>query len=263
MAVEATLELPRPPPPPESPFPPPPPPLPSFSPSPVAPLQRAMTMPEFSSTKPMRVKMKGIDENEDEDEDEEEEGEIEEGLRNGRKRNNLGRNGVEESAPETPVRTPNPPPPPPEIKGMAWDYFFMVDNIPGSTLGEVEEDDYVVEMQNGNDDQRFGNATGNDGGVEFKTPEKVGIDRGMEAEDELTPVTVKEKQFMHSNTAPAGIRGESSGKVVSTSGVELLKILSDVDDQFLKASESAQEVSKMLEATRMHYHSNFADNQGD
>ncbi|ONK78125.1 uncharacterized protein A4U43_C02F14610 [Asparagus officinalis] len=28
------------------------------------------------------------------------------------------------------------------------------------------------------------------------------------------------------------------------------------------ASESAHEVSKMLEATRMHYHSNFADNRG-
>ncbi|VVB17194.1 unnamed protein product [Arabis nemorensis] len=41
-----------------------------------------------------------------------------------------------------------------------------------------------------------------------------------------------------------------------------MKILDEIDDRFLKASECAQEVSKMLEATRLHYHSNFADNQG-
>ncbi|XP_020254093.1 uncharacterized protein LOC109831165 [Asparagus officinalis] len=42
----------------------------------------------------------------------------------------------------------------------------------------------------------------------------------------------------------------------------LRRCLDDIDDHFLKASESAHEVSKMLEATRMHYHSNFADNRG-
>lgn len=44
--------------------------------------------------------------------------------------------------------------------------------------------------------------------------------------------------------------------------VSLLQVLIDLDDHFLKASESAHEVSKMLEANRMHYHSNFADNRG-
>ena len=42
-----------------------------------------------------------------------------------------------------------------------------------------------------------------------------------------------------------------------------MKIFMDLDDHFLKASESAHEVSKMLEATRLHYHSNFADNRGN
>ncbi|MCD7450830.1 hypothetical protein HAX54_008573 [Datura stramonium] len=42
----------------------------------------------------------------------------------------------------------------------------------------------------------------------------------------------------------------------------LLQIFSELDDCFLKASESAHEVSKMLEANRLHYHSNFADNRG-
>ncbi|MCI34493.1 golgin subfamily A member 4, partial [Trifolium medium] len=40
-----------------------------------------------------------------------------------------------------------------------------------------------------------------------------------------------------------------------------MQILGSLDDHFLKASETAQQVSKMLEATRLHYHSNFADNR--
>ncbi|XP_071680414.1 protein ROLLING AND ERECT LEAF 2-like [Lolium perenne] len=40
----------------------------------------------------------------------------------------------------------------------------------------------------------------------------------------------------------------------------LLRVLKEVDDRFLRASESAKEVSTLLEANRMHYHSNFADN---
>ncbi|KAJ0907112.1 hypothetical protein HanRHA438_Chr07g0295021 [Helianthus annuus] len=80
-------------------------------------------------------------------------------------------------------------------------------------------------------------------------------------------VAMKDKKFAHSNTAPpdinrrssAGVVNGAGGMVVGSSSVNLLKILSEIDDHFLKASESAQEVSKMLEATRLHYHSNFAD----
>lgn len=42
----------------------------------------------------------------------------------------------------------------------------------------------------------------------------------------------------------------------------LANVFIELDDNFLKASESAHDVSKMLEATRLHYHSNFADNRG-
>lgn len=44
--------------------------------------------------------------------------------------------------------------------------------------------------------------------------------------------------------------------------VNMLQVFSELDDCFLKASESANDVSKMLEANRLHYHSNFADNRG-
>jgi hypothetical protein len=39
-------------------------------------------------------------------------------------------------------------------------------------------------------------------------------------------------------------------------------VLRKLDDHFLRASDGAHEVSKMLEAARMHYHSNFADTRG-
>ncbi|KAL6575723.1 hypothetical protein OROHE_000704 [Orobanche hederae] len=47
------------------------------------------------------------------------------------------------------------------------------------------------------------------------------------------------------------------------SNVNLLQIFVDLDDCFLNASESAYEVCKMPEATRLHYHSNFADKRGN
>lgn len=53
------------------------------------------------------------------------------------------------------------------------------------------------------------------------------------------------------------------GKVMVASGTaSLLQIVTRLDDNFLRASESAHDVSKKLEATRMHYHSNHADSRG-
>ncbi|MFS7906245.1 hypothetical protein Hanom_Chr01g00057041 [Helianthus anomalus] len=44
--------------------------------------------------------------------------------------------------------------------------------------------------------------------------------------------------------------------------LNLLQIFTELDDCFLKAPESASEVSKMLEANRLNYHSSFADSKG-
>ncbi|PKA67300.1 hypothetical protein AXF42_Ash004793 [Apostasia shenzhenica] len=69
----------------------------------------------------------------------------------------------------------------------------------------------------------------------------------------------------HHRSGSSGGGSESKrGKMVAavTQSVSFLQILNELDDHFLKASESAHEVSKMLEATRLHYHSNFADNRG-
>ncbi|KAJ1686070.1 hypothetical protein LUZ63_017460 [Rhynchospora breviuscula] len=55
---------------------------------------------------------------------------------------------------------------------------------------------------------------------------------------------------------PPKMYWSKKGKIVS-----LLHVLNQLDDHFLKASASAHNVLKNLEAVRMHYHSNFADNR--
>ncbi|OMO61866.1 hypothetical protein CCACVL1_23198 [Corchorus capsularis] len=255
---------------------PPPPPLPNFSPSPVAPIKRAISMPampvksrkEFNSSLAI----------EEEDEEEEEEDEEEEHHHQGTEEERVNNNGEslrkDSRGPHreetTPPRTPennnvghHHPPPMPEAKNMAWDYFFMVDdNMPGPSL-DLDNNNNVTE--NTNDDALennvglgvgFSGHSGIDSEIEPKTPE-----RPPETVTVAVDVDDKGKQQVHiehSKTAPAEFR-----RVVNAvSSVNLMKVLNEIDDHFLKASECAQEVSKMLEATRLHYHSNFADNRG-
>lgn len=254
--LDSTSEPPPPPPPPIDNLPPPPPPLPNFSPSPII-LKRATSMPEI----PMKLGKPGrvIDSITIAEEDEEEDNEVDgEESGKGLRRSRGSRNGVEEMGSEV---TPSPPPrtpemklvpPMPESKGMAWDYFFMMDNMAGSSLsGEDEsrgENDGHVNMEFGEAENLAVGGGNLDDGVEPKTPEKV------EEKPEETPV----RQIEHSHTAPSDFRRA----VKAASSVSLMQVLNQIDDHFLKASESAQEVSKMLEATRLHYHSNFADNRG-
>ncbi|MBA0759088.1 hypothetical protein Gotri_022013 [Gossypium trilobum] len=56
--------------------------------------------------------------------------------------------------------------------------------------------------------------------------------------------------------------GSTVEKRLGKGSFNLLQVFTELDDHFLKASKSAHEVSKLLEATRLHYHSNFADNRG-
>ncbi|KAI3995493.1 hypothetical protein MKX01_007295 [Papaver californicum] len=42
----------------------------------------------------------------------------------------------------------------------------------------------------------------------------------------------------------------------------MLELLKELDNHFLSASQSASEVSRMLEANRLHFHFNYADNRG-
>lgn len=44
--------------------------------------------------------------------------------------------------------------------------------------------------------------------------------------------------------------------------MNMIQVLSEVDNHFIMASESAREVSVILQATRLHYHSNFSNTTG-
>jgi len=126
-----------PPPPPIENLPPPPPPLPKFSPSPI---KRAISLPSMAVRGRKVQTLDGMaieEEEEDEEEEEEVKGsgrdtaqEEEEprtpenvGKSNGRKR-------LEKTTPEIVSASP--------ANSMAWDYFFMVENMPGPNLDDRE-----------------------------------------------------------------------------------------------------------------------------
>uniref|UniRef100_A0A7N0TAW9 Uncharacterized protein n=1 Tax=Kalanchoe fedtschenkoi TaxID=63787 RepID=A0A7N0TAW9_KALFE len=224
-------------------MPPPPPPLPNFSPS---PLKRSVTMPEIS--KKGGVKEKGVSTiPENEDEIDEDDGEFKmrsRSYRRGAKDVGKGEANLPQSEQSnaTPVAPPHP-----DSKDRGWDYFFNVD---GHVIGDTDEEEVEKNVTENEAEEDAGRERLKDE-VEMKTPEKM----AEKEEDEVKPV---DAAFVHSNIAPAGTQQEV--KVVPS--IHLLKLLEVIDDHFLKASESAQEVSKMLEANQMHYHSNFANNRG-
>ncbi|CAL1373506.1 unnamed protein product [Linum trigynum] len=270
--LDVGSEQPPPPPPPPPPIdnlPPPPPPLPSFSPSPSPPIKRAISMPAIPLKRRGRRDLDSVAiAEEDEEEEEEEEEELDHGLRNGN-RGNKNRDSREPRGGgphpgtvgpgDAPPPGNHPVPPMPEAKSMAWDYFFMVDSMPGPNLEpEDDDDDGEAERQNAN-----GNFGGNVDVDEPKTPEITPVKaKGnlAEEEEEEEGDTTAGKQIEHSQTAPPDFM--RIGKKAAAGSVDLMHVLGQIDDHFLRASESAQEVCKMLEATRLHYHSNFADNRG-
>ncbi|XP_060205658.1 protein ROLLING AND ERECT LEAF 2 isoform X2 [Lycium barbarum] len=272
---------------------PPPPPLPPFpNPTnfPLSPLQRAATMPEIAIPKP-DPKRSDIIEEEEEDEDDDMDTESTHNLRHrssskssgggggigGRgsasHRQGIGDDELPMPTPPSPPRpqqnnrTP-PPPPPPDSKGMAsWDYFFpSMENVPGSTLAEEDENRIQRdELERRKMEER---TKRNENDVRADETEIV---RKNEMPEEAEVVeTVAEPPSQPPPPPQAATKvgkrvknvvpGESKKK--GGGQFNLLQIFSELDDCFLKASESAQEVSKMLEANRLHYHSNFADNRG-
>ncbi|CAL0335295.1 unnamed protein product [Lupinus luteus] len=123
-------------------------------------------------------------------------------------------------------------PPPPLQRSVTMPEIKL--NQPGSNSVEtiIEEDEQDLELENDEIHRK--------------------VFEGKHDEEEVVAPPVV--------TAAVVVEGkESSGKKKS---VNLIEIFNEVDDHFLNAFESAHEVSKMLEATRVHYHSNFADNKG-
>ncbi|KAK4762647.1 hypothetical protein SAY86_008415 [Trapa natans] len=242
---------------------PPPPPLPSFiSPSLSAPLQRASSAPEMKILKEEARRAEPTIQ--EADEENELEGETSGSLR---QRSSKPRPQPQpprklSSQPQHTVPAPpfeiQPPVTPPQDNPI-YDYIFAhLENIPGPSLSEAEEEAKVDEQHT-------------EAKVLQKMPERV------EVYADLAPPPAVEKVVEPPPQPPAAVppvavAGKSmrKGKVgsVETEGkrpsknVSLFQLFKDLDYHFLKASDSAQEVSKMLEATRVHYHSNFADDRG-
>ncbi|GKV43390.1 hypothetical protein SLEP1_g50686 [Rubroshorea leprosula] len=143
--------------------------------------------------------------------------------------------------------------------GDFHDFIFPSQHsVPGTTLADVEE----MRVEKGE--------------VERKAFEETAKRREEVVEQEKREEVVMEQKVVAVETDKmaekaliATAKGMKKGGRAGPSTVEkrvakgnLSQIFADIDDDFLKASESAQEVSKLLEATKLHYHSNFADNRG-
>ncbi|KAF3450765.1 hypothetical protein FNV43_RR06854 [Rhamnella rubrinervis] len=242
--------------------PPPPPPLPANLP----PLQRAATMPEIKISKsdPKLIPNPIMEEDEDED-DVDNEASLRR-RRGSRSEHREAEESVENDAPPPvpPLPTMTPPPPPLQ-RDTTYDYIFSVENIPGPTLSEVEEVNVNKEEidRKGFDDRPKRVDDDDDGRMNAKVEAVSVPETAMEPPPppvHAVPASAVGKSLKKKQVVTNS--GDADGKRNVKSNVNLLHIFVELDDHFLKASESAHEVSKMLEATRLHYHSNFADNRG-
>ncbi|PON45586.1 kinesin-like protein [Parasponia andersonii] len=257
---------------------PPPPPPPSNFPNPQ--LQRAATMPaEIQIPKPEmkpKSKPKTIIEEEDEDENEIENEGLVSSLRR-RRRSRSSRGGGHREVEAAPSPAPASPPPPASQENRTtttatsfqqqdpYDFFFNMDTMPRSTLGEVEEVNITKEEIDRNGFVSRPKVVEGEAEEVGSSSSKVEVEPMPEVAVEKTPpppaATVVAKSSKKGKQVGSG-SGSGEGKRMVKGNVNLVQIFTELDDHFLKASESAREVSKMLEATRLHYHSNFADNRG-
>jgi len=241
-------------------LPPPPPPIPDM---PTTPLQRAVSMPELAVSKRKPVSESTIEEGDEDAEDEEEKEEEEGSLRRRRRRHNKS------ASVSDPPPPPSTPPevaedrvasPPPELNNSTFAYIFNVDDVPIGSLGDVEE------PRNDNERKAFDEIPkrGPPAESDAKASSEGGGGSVMEGKTvaEKPPLPPPPQQGKGVKKGKQVVRSNSGGEA-KRRNLNLVKIFNDLDDYFLKASENAYEVNKILEATRLHYHSNFADNRGN
>ncbi|RZS06459.1 hypothetical protein BHM03_00037111 [Ensete ventricosum] len=239
-------------------LPPPPPPPPSdSSASPAAPIQRSASMPaDFAISKSKKKSLGKIPADASiREEDEAEQADDDHSA------------ATSSSPAPSPQPQPAPPAPPPPMPASSetWAYFFgSNDHMIPPNLSQPEETTWRETTEKEQEKRAPPPPVSTDGarGDETQaTPTKV-VD-----EPPAPPPSKQVNKVKHGGPADhqhAASAGASETKRTKTAvaSVNLIQILNELDDHFLKASESAHDVSKMLEPTRMHYHSNFADNRG-
>ncbi|KAK8474497.1 hypothetical protein V6N13_063261 [Hibiscus sabdariffa] len=256
---------------------PPPPPPSSLSGDPGVPIQRSASMP-------IQMPLKGKQRETStstiiEDEEEEEEEDAVGSLVRRRSRNYRGSGSgrrsrrelrdeeeeeVEEIVTSTTVHTSAMQSQPPQ--DSPYYYFFpTADNVPGPSLGVVEEMRVEDSREAGREvfEETPRRVEEEEVVEENMREEEVVMEKGQKTTVEVEmPLPMPAVVVKGTKKAVKVGAGSTVEKRMGKGSFNLLQVFTELDDHFLKASDSAQEVSKMLEATRLHYHSNFADNRG-
>lgn len=178
--------------------------------------------------------------------------------------------------------TATPPPPVLESQMATWDYFFGPTPTPPPTLEQPADDTLWMERR---DKQPVAGVKApvakssvvTEPAATEKRPPQTAAEKEKAIEEMVAnlppskPIVRKPPKspgpppgahYQHASSM--GAVETRKGKVMVASGTaSLLHIVTQLDDHFLRASESAYDVSKKLEATRMHYHSNHADSRGE
>ncbi|KAL0319232.1 UNVERIFIED_CONTAM: protein ROLLING AND ERECT LEAF 2 [Sesamum angustifolium] len=136
-----------------------------------------------------------------------------------------------------------------------------MENVPGPTLAEVDENSVEREEI----ERKMLEERARRKEMEVKSEKAEPVAEAVETVSELPPQPPPPEAAM---APPKVVKRVKQGappegkKKSGVNNVNLVQIFVELDF-FLKASESAHEVSRMLEATRLHYHSNFADKKGN
>ncbi|CAD5183147.1 unnamed protein product [Musa acuminata subsp. malaccensis] len=183
---------------------------------------------------------------------------------------------------QPPTETLLPPPPPlPEFSPSPLHRSISMPDLPKKFPSKIHKAAPILEEDNEGDDEA---EEENDGGLNRRRrpSEAAGGSPSLSPSPasppppSLQPTSQPEAWGLTDENVPVpsltqagGIRPEREESpekktvpAAPPSSIDLMKVLTDLDDLFLRASESTHEVSKVLEATRMHYHSNFVDSRG-
>ncbi|KAL8047173.1 hypothetical protein ABFX02_08G222300 [Erythranthe guttata] len=158
---------------------------------------------------------------------------------------------------------PPPPPPPPPESGSSWDYFDPADEsfrFVGQNGSNLETDDENFGKKeidlNENDEVHEG----------FSTPKlKSPISGNGIGENSVTPEKSNDRQS-NSRKNKSSVDNdvcaerEDPSEFITHRAKDFLSSIKDIDNRFFRASESGNEVSRMLESSKIHV--GYADARG-